>query len=138
MALTTEDQQFILQLFAQVNKRFDDLETRINKLEIRFDVLETKFDKLETRFDKLEKKVDKIDMKLDMTRADVLLVHANIEVVTDRINEMHVDLKMVKKDVGTLKEDRDHTFSLIVPKQSDHERRILSVERMLLHDSKKT
>lgn len=130
MSFTNEDKQFIQDLFSHLDRRLDRLEARIDKLEGRIY-------NLETRFDTLEKKVDKLDMKIDMTRADVRLLMANLEVNTDRINEMHVDVKMIRNDTDNLKEDRDHTFSLIVPKQSEHEKRIMHIEGMLLSDSKK-
>lgn len=151
MSLTIEDKQFIQNLFEPIiqridglesrfdklEARFDKLEVRFDKLELRFDKLESKFNKLEVRFDKLEKKVDKLDLKIDMTRADVRLLHANFEVCMDRINEIQVDLKVVKNDVSALNKDRDNMFKLMLPKQVEHEKRILKMENMLLSDSKK-
>lgn len=123
MSLTNEDKQFIQDLFSHLDRRLDKLEARM--------------DKLENRLDNLEKKVEKLDTKIDMTRADVRLLMANIEVNTDRINDMHVDVKVIRNDTDLLKEDRDHVFSFVVPRQLEHEKRIMGIEGLLLSDSKK-
>lgn len=151
MSLSNEDKQFIKDLFSGLEQRIDRLEMRLDKIEQRLDSLEIRMDSLElrleqveihleefeNRLDNLEKKVEKLDTKIDMTRADVRLLMANIEVNTDRINDMHVDVKVIRNDTELLKEDRDHVFSFVVPRQLEHEKRIMGIEGLLLSDSKK-
>lgn len=78
---------------ANVNDRFERLESRMDKLEHRLDGLEVRMDNIENRMDKLETKMDLIDESQRETQDNIMtLVKENWD--------HKKELQKVKRRVG--------------------------------------
>ncbi len=78
---------------AQMNSRFDILETRMGNMEIRMDNIETRMGNMEIRMDNMETRMESLESKVDMIQDHSA---SNLEQLSSILNNQNQQRKVLE------------------------------------------
>ncbi len=122
---------------SKLEAKTDILTAKVARLEVKINQLEVKVDKLEVKVNQLEVKVDKIDAKIDWVekslRTEMRLMEGRIK--REIVEQMHgdkMDILGAVADFAKRTADVELVENLISGRVSDHEDRLVKVEKIVL------